>query len=360
MLSELLAIITSFSIQAFKNRITSNLPSTGLTCCYIVKLKDQQFKSAEVLAYIDADNKTKLSSTSFKPQQLLPDGIQNHFDKFNIIVLPLNFEHEKMGYVLIGHVDAFEESLYEIFANQLGTALKTVQFMQKELTYSQDLENEVIKRTSELRRSLKEKNVLLMEIHHRVKNNLQIISSLLNLQSNYSSEEAAVEVLTSAKNRIHSMSLIYERLYKSKDLAHINFREYVNALVNTLLTSFGKKGQIGIEMNIDNIQFSVDKAIPCGLIINELVTNSIKHAFTYPAKKTLPAENKICISLKIKNRTCELIIGDNGKGMSGDFNLHKTKTLGLELVSLLTEGQLNGEMSLHTKNGTSYTINFNI
>ncbi|MBN1797499.1 MAG: substrate-binding domain-containing protein [Spirochaetales bacterium] len=353
-------IITSFSLQAFKSRIKQNLSSTGLTCCYIVKLRDQEFKSAEVLTYFNLNNNPTLKNKPFKPPQLLPGGINNHIDEFNLIVLPLNFEHEKIGFVLLSHINDFEESLYEILANQLSTALKTVQLVERELTYSQDLETEVIKRTADLRRSLKEKNVLLMEIHHRVKNNLQIISSLLNLQSSYSKQKKFVDVFTAAKNRIRSMSIIYEKLYKSKDLAHINLKEYITVLVNTLLTTFNRKGKIKVELNIDSIQLSVDKAIPCGLIINELVTNSIKHAFNYHTKGSTHVDDKIYISIRIEKRKCELIISDNGKGMPEDFNIHKTRTLGLELVSLLTEGQLNGKVSLHVKNGTSFTIIFNV
>jgi two-component sensor histidine kinase len=134
--------------------------------------------------------------------------------------------------------------------------------------------------TEQIAASLKEKEVLLKEIHHRVKNNLQIISSLLSLQSGYVEDKNTIEILKQCENRIASMALIHEHLYQSQDLARIDFADYVKTLTANLFSSYGiHSGDISLLVDVDNISLSIDAAIPCGLIINELVSNSLQHAF---------------------------------------------------------------------------------
>lgn len=133
---------------------------------------------------------------------------------------------------------------------------------------------------SQLKASLKEKEVLLKEIHHRVKNNLQIISSLLNLQSEYIQDKQDLDIFKVSQNRIESMALIHEKLYQSKDLARIDFGEYIRDLVCTLFCSYEvNSSAIDMKINIDQIFLGIDVAIPCGLMINEVVLNYLKHAF---------------------------------------------------------------------------------
>lgn len=204
-----------------------------------------------------------------------------------------------------------------------------------------------------LKASLNEKEVLLREVHHRVKNNLQVISSLLNLQSSYVKNCEVRDLFKESQNRIKSMALIHERLYQSKDLANIDFGEYSNRLIRQLFSSYkaGTK-RISYSISIHEIFLDINTAIPCGLIINELVTNALKHAFINSE------EGKIDISLHMKKpNSCKLIVSDNGIGFPEKLDFRATETLGLQLVVTLVE-QLNGKITLLKSNGTRFKITF--
>jgi len=203
-----------------------------------------------------------------------------------------------------------------------------------------------------LKASLNEKEILLMEIHHRIKNNMQIISSLLSLQTEYVDDEEAVNVLKESQNRVRSMAIIHEKLYQSKDLTHINFVDYIKSLVLNLFYSYNiKKTQIKPILKIEDISLNIETAIPCGLIINELISNSLKYAFPNDIN------GEIIISLKSKKDNYQLCISDNGIGLPEDINFNNIKTLGLLLVNNLTE-QIDGEVTIHRNHGTQYKINF--
>lgn len=201
--------------------------------------------------------------------------------------------------------------------------------------------------------SLKEKEMLLREIHHRVKNNMQVISSLLSLQSEQIKDKNYLEMFKDSKNRVLSMSLVHENLYQSKDLAKIDFNAYIKDLANNLLQSYGMTGKIAFNINVDEVSLGVDSAIPCGLIINELITNSLKHAFPNGRE----GEIKIII-LKTNENEMELIVGDNGVGMPEGIDFRKTESLGLHLVTMLAENQLNGTINLNRNKGTEFKIEF--
>jgi len=204
-----------------------------------------------------------------------------------------------------------------------------------------------------LKASLKEKEVLLREIHHRVKNNMQIISSLLRLQSANIKQKEYLEIFRDSQNRIMSMALIHEKLYRSEDFTRINFNEYIKELVSELLHSYKASDRITLHVDTDSVALDVDSAVPCGLIINELVTNSIKYAF--PNNK--PGE--ISISLHRNNEgEVELVVSDNGIGIPDTVDIRKTDSLGLRLVTLLAENQLGGRIDLNTNNGTEFKIRF--
>jgi PAS domain S-box-containing protein len=204
----------------------------------------------------------------------------------------------------------------------------------------------------QIEKSLKEKEVLLREVYHRVKNNMQIITSLLNLQSRYVKDGAYRDMFRESHNRIKSMSLVHEKLYQSKDLTTIDFKEYINDIAKGLFQSYGaNKGKISLVMDINNISLNINTAIPCGLIINELLTNSLKHAF--PEGKE--GEIKIAVHSMNEN-TIELVVGDNGKGISEDVDFRTTKSLGLQLVTMLAENQLHGAIILDRSKGTEFTI----
>lgn len=203
-----------------------------------------------------------------------------------------------------------------------------------------------------IKQQLEEKEVLLREIHHRVKNNLQIVSSLLSLQSRYIKDKRDLEMLKESQNRIRSMALIHEKLYYSENLANIDSREYIQTLVHSLFQSYGvSMSRISLQLNVEDVSLDIDTAIPCGLIINELVSNSLKHAF--PERK-----GEICVGLHTVNGDIELVVSDNGIGIPEDVDFSDTQSLGLHLVSVLAEGQLRGEITLSRTKGTEFRITF--
>jgi PAS domain S-box-containing protein len=203
-----------------------------------------------------------------------------------------------------------------------------------------------------IKSSLKEKEILLKEIHHRVKNNMQIISSLISLQSDYAEDENTIKMFEDSKNRIRSMALIHEKLYQSEDISLIDFSDYIESLAGRLLEVYGVLGKgIDLHINAEKIFLSIDSAIPCGLIINELVSNSIKHAF--PKGRSGIIE----IDMDKKDGTYNLIMADNGVGFPENIDFRNTESLGLQIVQTLTS-QLGGEIELERNEGTRFRIVF--
>ena len=210
------------------------------------------------------------------------------------------------------------------------------------------------KAEEQIRSSLHEKEVLLREVHHRVKNNMQIISSLLRLQSDFSKDKNIIEMFNESRNRIISMSLIHEKLYQSKDFSKIDLKGYIVDLVNGLFQSYGvNMNKIALNINVENIPLGIDSAIPCGLIINEIVTNSLKHAFPGDRK----GEIRVILHLT-QDKMIELVVGDNGIGLPENLDLKNIKSLGLHLVPMLAENQLMGSLDISKNNGTEFTIKF--
>ncbi len=206
---------------------------------------------------------------------------------------------------------------------------------------------------NKLKNLVMEKEVLLKEIHHRVKNNFMIISSLLNLQSNQIKNPKIKEILQESYNRVNSMALIHERLYQSPDLAKIDFKKYIENLINGLFHTYSlNSNQISLHMNIENISLDINKAIPCGLIVNELVSNSLKHGFPSSRK----GNGRIEVSLRSLGKNIELIVNDNGIGFPAGFDYKGSTSLGLRLVKILTEGQLSGKLDVKNKEGTFVKI----
>ncbi len=203
--------------------------------------------------------------------------------------------------------------------------------------------------------SLKEKDILLKEVNHRVKNNLQVISSLLNLQVKHIKDPADVEVFRECQNRVKSMVFIHEKLYKSQDFARIDFSSYVRTLTGTLFQSYGVlSDRVSLDIDVqDGLTLGVDRAIPCGLIVNELVSNALKYAF--PEDRT----GLIRISAKSSDGIYKLRVSDNGKGIPPGLDYRHTQSLGMQLVNTLTD-QLEGAIELETGSdtGTMFTITF--
>ena len=204
----------------------------------------------------------------------------------------------------------------------------------------------------ELNASLNEKELLLREINHRVKNNLQIVSSLLNLQSRQLSDPDAQQMLKGSQSRIWSMALVHEKLYQSEDLARVNFAEYLRGLTAELDDSYHFSSRdIRVKIDAGNVVLGVDAAIPCGLIVNELVTNSLKHA--YPAD----TGGEIRVVLQAEGNQNYLAVSDGGIGFPGDFNIGSSESLGLKLVEALAS-QLGGTLALSSDDGAGVVITF--
>ncbi|HEY9644157.1 MAG TPA: PAS domain S-box protein [Coleofasciculaceae cyanobacterium] len=213
---------------------------------------------------------------------------------------------------------------------------------------------EEIQRTKEqLQASLQEKEVLLKEIHHRVKNNLQIVYSLLRLQHRRVKDQQASEILLESRNRIKSIALVHEKLYRSEDLSKINLTQYIPSLVASLFSTYETQlDTVALKTEIDPVSLDVDTAIPCGLIINELVSNALKYAFP-PDRK-----GEICVELRAEDqRQVRLIVKDNGIGIPQDFDFAKAESLGLKLVRDFV-AQLEGNLRVERNHGTEFRITF--
>lgn len=207
-----------------------------------------------------------------------------------------------------------------------------------------------------IKESLREKELLLKEIHHRVKNNFQIISSLLSLQEVSIKDKISTYVFKDSQNRIKSMALIHEELYKAVDISRIDFEQYIKNLTNYLYQSYiSSSDNITFDIQTPSIFLDIETAIPLGLIINELVSNSLKYAFSSSKKNK---QNKIFLSIdKDSNELYKLIVSDNGVGIPNKIDFRNTDSLGLQLIISLTE-QIDGNIELDSSNGTKFIITF--
>lgn len=202
-----------------------------------------------------------------------------------------------------------------------------------------------------INKSLTEKELLLKEVHHRVKNNFQIISSLLDLQSKDIEDEKALATIHEGQNRVKAMSLIHQKLYQNEDLATINFSEYCEQLIKEIKSTFNIDAEISIKLEMPELYFDIDTAIPLGLILNELLTNSFKYAFTKSGS------NSIIITIIQAESTYLLTFKDNGPGLPTDIDFNSSKTFGLRLTSRLSK-QLLGSAKYSYENGSVFTIEF--
>lgn len=280
--------------------------------------------------------------TLYKRGSIIP-GEENPEDvlikkkgKKTILKIPLKSHEETIGMIEAQtHGISPREDFMRLFATEITDAVSRINMQ------------------AEIKKSLHEKEVLLKEVHHRVKNNLQIIASLLSLQSKYCENEEVKNILADSQARIKSLALVHEKLYKTETLAHISSKEYLESLASDLVNfQVQKPLMIRLETDIDDIPLEMDKCIPLGLITNELVRNSIKHAFT---------EKGGIISIKFKHQDtrCYFEISDNGRGLPEDFDIEKLSSLGLQLVVNLIR-QLDGKLEIESDGGTSFKIRFPI
>ena len=203
--------------------------------------------------------------------------------------------------------------------------------------------------------ALKEKDVLLGEVHHRVKNNLQIVHSLLDLQSSRITDRTALAMLRDSQNRIRSMGLIHQTLYQSKDFAKVDFSRFLDSLVPTLVGSYGvNPDRITLSVEAEQVLFPINAAIPCGLVVNELISNALKHAF--PGGRS--GEIRVRLFSEPDGVTV-LSVADDGVGIPEGVDLGRTSTLGLQLVTLLAD-QLGGKIAMRRSDPTEFVLSFAI
>jgi len=214
-------------------------------------------------------------------------------------------------------------------------------------------QEELVRAGQELRSSLREKEVLLQEVHHRVKNNLQVISSLINMQMRKMRDGASRGALEECQSRVEAIALIHEKLYQFKDYARVPFTEYATSLASNIFHAIGvSPGSVALVIEVDDILLAVDKAIPCGLILNELITNALRHAFPNERPGTLRVEFQ-----RDGDRELVLSVSDDGVGMRPGFDPAKSDSLGLWLVTTLVE-QLDGRLEIYQERGTMFRIQF--
>ncbi len=240
----------------------------------------------------------------------------------------------------IPRLNEMKKSILRTFSLNIATVTRNIELMEQQR-----------KTEKEIRQSLDEKLILVKEIHHRVKNNLQIISSLLHMQRSRIKDETLLAVIQESEDRVQSMSLVHEKLYQSDLMATINFSEYIGSLAEKLISSYSVHENVTLAIESDPLMLSINTAIPCGLIVNEILTNAIKYAF--PGNRA----GEIRISLKVQNEQISLRIGDNGIGLPADLDPQKMKSLGMKLIQVLTD-QIDGEINIERKEGTIYTLSF--
>jgi two-component sensor histidine kinase len=261
----------------------------------------------------------------------------------------MTIENARLYWELQGTLDALRKAHDEL---ELRVQERTAELAQA----NEALQGEITERKraeEQIKTSLREKEILLQEIHHRVKNNLQVISSLLYLQSTSIEDQQSLEILQDSQNRVRTMALVHERLYQSEDLAKISLAEYIRNLANNLFQSYDiHPGAIKLKVNVGEVHLGIDTAIPCGLIVNELVSNCLKHAF--PDGRA--GEIRIEFWADGDGRY-NLIVSDDGVGFPQDIDFRTTSSLGLQLVNNLTT-QLRGTIGLDRTGGTAFKIAF--
>ena len=211
------------------------------------------------------------------------------------------------------------------------------------------------KSDEQLKANLREKETLLHEVHHRVKNNMQVINSLLKLQSNNIEDKNIKEILKDSQSRVYAMSAVHEMLHGSEKLSEIDLKSYLSKITAYIFQTYSTNHRkIKLNSSIENSPISINKAYPLGLIINELISNTLKYAFPEDRK------GEITVSMKKLDKELKLTIADNGVGISEEFDWKNSKSLGLKLVRNLVENQLDGSIDMESKNGTKFIIKFNI
>ncbi|WP_016950988.1 GAF domain-containing protein [Anabaena sp. PCC 7108] len=342
-------------------KIVAESVVAGWTVSLGIKIEDTCFQSGAGLQY--HQGRKRAISNIYTAG--LTDCHLNLLAQFEVkanLVVPILLESsgENSGSVLWGLLIAhqcsapreWEETQLDLLDQltvQIAIAIQQSSiFQQAQIEIKQRQKAEI-----QLRSALAEKEVLLKEIHHRVKNNLQIVSSLLQLQSHTTKDTEVIKALRESQNRIESISLIHKNLYTAPNIGQLDIAEYINNLTSSLLISYQIVfNQIILETQIDSVKLNVDEAIACGLVVNELISNAIKHAF--PDQQ----QGKIIIKLRSYNHNIELVFQDNGIGLPDGLDWKNTNSLGLSLVYDLVTEQLEGNITIERNQGTLFHIQF--
>lgn len=293
----------------------------------------------------------------FKPDIILADHSLPNFDGVTALEIteerypqiPFIFVSGKIGdeFAVEMLKKGAKDYVFKSNLTKLAPAIKRALSERNELL-------ELKKSKKELQEALKEKEMLIKEVHHRVKNNLMIISGLLELQSHYINDKKDFDFFVESKKRADSMALIHERLYQSTELKKINFKDYIDSLATDLFNTYAiDPDEIELIVNAENILLDINMAIPLGLIINELLTNSLKYAF--PENETI--NGVISVEFSKNDNKLILIIKDNGIGFPEDLDYKNTDSMGLELVNNLTK-QIDGIIEFNDSDGTEFKILF--
>lgn len=229
--------------------------------------------------------------------------------------------------------------------------LNILEDLAQEKTRLEGAQEAIVQSERVVRQSLKEKEVLLQEVHHRVKNNLQVISSLINMQVRQIQDDTARQALEESQRRVQAIALIHEKLYQSKDYARVPFSEYAESLASSVFHATGvSPADIALAIAVEDVALPVDKAIPCGLILNELITNALKHAF--------PEGRKGSIRVELRNelgKRLRIVVSDDGVGLPAGLDTHTATSLGLNLVRMLTK-QVGGTLEVDIGGRTSFCL----
>lgn len=309
----------------------------------VFSLIHEHLSLKEGQAYIMEDGKpvpaeeNRHESWEIDLRSILKDlSAENVFVDDGIIAVAIRHGDDLLGFFVFrnGHdPDEYEVKLLETIGAEAASTLKRIFYQEK------------------LLKSLEEKELLLREIHHRVKNNLQVVSSLLNLQSSYIKDPQIVSTLKDSQGRVMSMSMIHEKLYRSENLSDIDVRGYIEGLVRSIMFSYQKPEQrVDVRFDVDDVKLNIDTIMPLGLIINELVTNAFKYAFPN-------GDGELLVSLKRRGDRLVLRVADNGVGLPPDFSLDNLRSLGMLLVRNLTD-QLDGTLEYTSGSGTEFLIEF--
>ncbi len=241
-----------------------------------------------------------------------------------------------------------------------GNGARICRAVMSDITERKQAESQRDATLQELRAALAEKEVLMREIYHRVKNNVQALIYLMDMQAEYVPDEDTRQMIRELQERARAMAIAHEKLYQSQNLSEVDFGAYLSDLVDNLSRAFGTDRPIVWRLDVEDVSLGVDTAIPCGLIVSELLTNALKYAFPggQPRAERGETECAISVTSRAEGDQFTLIVADNGVGLPPELDWSATRTLGLQLVNILARHQLGGQVEVDGQAGTTFKITF--